>query len=236
MLRRMMMAVAAPPPPAGFWGAISATSPEVWLKLNEAGGSVATNSGTGAAGTYNGTISFSQGSLCSTQVGADSIRTVSSPTGYVTAPTSSGSLSCVIGICYAGTGESTTGVCVLWRTIFSNINGAYLRIDQTNITVQPRASVGGLDTGVASSVLKDGNPHLILVGNLAESPTTLRMWIDGTLVWTYGGSQTMELNGTLVVGRNGNSAQYSLGRFADAFLSTTATTAQVSSINSSWAP
>lgn len=224
------------PAPTTFWDAIAATSPELWLKLNESSGSTAVNSGSGANGTINGTVSYSQGSLCSGQAGANSIGTAASPNGDARGPTSSGNISCVVGICYAGAGTSSSGACVLWRTIFSNINGAYLRIDQTNIIVQPRASAGGIDTGVASSVLKDGNPHLILVGNVAETPNTLQMWVDGSLVWTHGSAQTLELNGTLVVARNGNSTQYAIGRFADAFLSVGATAAQISAINSNWTP
>lgn len=224
------------PPPSGFWSSIAATNPEVWLKLNDSSGSVATNSGSGSAGTYGGTVSYLQGSLSSGQAGSDSIGTVASPTGYAICPASTiATLTGVIGICYSGSGATSGGAaCILWRTIFSNTGGAYLRIDQTNIFIQPRSSTGAIDTGVPSSGIKDGNPHFILIGTLAETPTTLRMWIDGALVWTHGSAETLVVSSNLVVARNGNTTQYALGRYADAFLAQGATTAQVMGINSAW--
>lgn len=225
------------PPSSGFWDAIAITTPQVWLRLNEASGAVATNSGTGSDGSYNGTVAYQQGSLCSGQAGANSIQTVSSPAGYVRCTTSSGDLTGVIGICYAGTGATSGGAaCILWRTIFSNTGSAYLRIDQTSIAIQPSGPTGAINTGVASSVLKDGDPHFIMVGTLAETPTTLRMWIDGGLVWTHSSPETLVLNSDIVIARNGSTNQYALGRYADAFIAENATTAQVAAINSAWAP
>lgn len=225
------------PPPSGFWAAIAASNPEVWLKLNEASGSVAVNSGSGVDGAYGGTVSYLQGALCSTQASANSVQTVSSPSGYaICASGASATTSGVIGICYAGTGATAGGAAhVPWRTVFSNTSGAYLRLDQANIIVQPRGSAGAINTGVASAGVKDGNPHLIIVGNV-DGSSVLKMWIDGDLVWTHGSPQTLEIISNLVIARNGNTSQYALGRFADAFLSVGVTTAQVSAINSSWAP
>lgn len=227
-----------PPPSSGFWDSIAAISPEFWLRLNEASGATAFNSGSGSNGTYNGTIAYQQGALVSGEPSANSIQTDS--TGeYITTDTSGlEGTTGLIGVCYAGTGDGNTTARILWRTINSNTGGAYLRIDLTNITIQPNPTTGALTTSVASSTVKDGNPHLIMVGRLSGDEANLRLWIDGVNVWTHNlGAGMFRNDGDLVIARNGSSTQYCYGRYADAFLKMSApTSSEVNAINSAWSP
>src|SRR5690606_9684565 len=126
----------------------------------------------------------------------------------------------LIGLCYAGTGATAGGTtAILWRSVFSNSNGAYIRIDTTNIQIRPGQTGTAIDTGIASSAVKDGNPHLIIVGRLLGDSTNLRMWIDGSLVWTYAlGAVVIYIGSDPVVARNGSTTQYALGRYADFFI------------------
>lgn len=235
--RGLLLNSGPPPPPAGFWDAIADISPQVWLHLNEASGSTAVNSGSGSNGAINGAgVQYLQGSLCSSEPSANSIATDASGE-YVSCPYSVGNTP-VIGLCYAGTGAGSDTTRILWRTEFTNTGVAYLRIDMTNIHVQLRSTTGAINTGVASSTIKDGSPHLIIIGTLTGDTTNLRMWIDGVNVWTYAlAGATLQTGSTFVLGRNGSTTQYTYGRYADLFIrSGSITSTQMDAINSAWAP
>lgn len=236
--RGLLLNSGPPPPPAGFWDAIADISPEVLLHLNDASGSTAVNSGSGSNGTINGAgVQYLQGSLCSSEPSANSIAT--DATGeYVTVPISGIGSTPVIGFCYAGTGAGNDTARILFRTEFTNSGVGYLRIDMTNILFQFNGSTGAINTGVASSILKDGNPHLVILGTLTGDTGNFRMWIDGTNVWTYSlGAVFLQTGSTFVLARNGNTTQYTYGRYADLFIrSGSITSTQMNAINSAWAP
>jgi hypothetical protein len=223
-----------------FWSAIAAINPELWLRMTDASGSTATNFGSLGNGTYTGAgMQYSQGSLCSTQPGANSVQT--DATGeYIQGPTGGAGSNYVgvIGICYAGTGAGDTATRILWRSVFGNAGFSYIRIDMANIIIQPSTSIGAVTTSVLSSTIKDGNPHLILLTRESGDTANLRLYIDGVNVWTYAlGAGALQVSTDLVIGRNGNTAQYTYGRYGDVFMRNGAVSnAQILAINSAWAP
>lgn len=228
------MGQGGPPPTSGFWDAIAAISPDIWLRLNEASGSTAVNSGSGSNGAINGSVAYQQGALVDGEPSANSIQT--DATGEFVECGYSVDSNPVIGLCYAGTGAGNDTARILWRTEQTNTGVGYLRIDQTNIEIQLNSSSGAINTGVASSSIKDGNPHLIIVGRLTGDTSNIRMWVDGALVWTYAlGSYFLQTGSTFILGRNGSTTQYCYGRYADLFIkSGTITSDQMDAINSAW--
>lgn len=227
-----------PAPGAGFSGAIAALNPEIWMRMNELSGSVATNMGSIAEdGTYAVGVALDSGNLTDGEAQGNSVL-LPNPTAYVLGPsyTPAVGFTGVIGVVYAGTGDGSSSVRILWRASAGTVGGSYIRIDQTNIAIQIPGS-GAVSTGVASSVLKDGNPHFVMVGILSDDPTNFHMWIDGQLAWTYALGSTSWHVEQVWVGRNGGSNAVLYGRYADYFqIRGAVTTVQAGSINDAWSP
>lgn len=226
-----------------FSNAILALSPMFYIRLNQTSGTTATNSGTGGNGTVPGGVSWNQGALVDNESAGNSVlfdasgeamdisSTVVAASGIADADWKG-----VLGFVYAGTGGgNNASIRIFGRQASANF---YVRADVSgNIRIRTGAAAEA-DTGVSGAILKDGDPHFIMVAKVSDGVThdSVRLYVDGAQIWASNQTITVNSN-TYQLANNYNNSQYTYGRYAEFFWSKgNYSQAQIDAINSAWAP
>lgn len=224
-----------------FSTAVLALSPMIYLRLNQTSGTVATNSGSAGNANYSGAVTLNQGALVANESAASSVlfdaasEVVDIPMTVIsTAGIADADWKGVLGFCYAGTMAGNTGTRIFGRQASGNF---YVRGDGTNIAIRTGAAAEAA-TGTLSSVLKDNNPHFIMVAKCSDGVThdSVRLYVDGTQIWSN--NQTITVNSNAYqIGNNYNNSQYCYGRYGEFFWSKgNYSQAQVDAILDAWSP
>jgi hypothetical protein len=226
-----------------FSNAVLAISPMFYLRLNQTTGTTATNSGSAGNGTILSTTTWNHGPLVANESNANSILCdAANEAMSISAVTIAASSIAdadwkgVLGFCYGGTGGGNSGsVRIFGRQASANF---YVRGDTSaNIRIRTGAAAEA-DTGVASSVLKDGNPHFVMVAKVSDGVThdNVRLYIDGAQIWSS--NQTITVNSNeYQLANNYNNAQYTYGRYGEFFWSKgNYSQTQVDAILNAWDP
>ena len=226
-----------------FSNAILALSPMFYLRLNQTSGTTATNSGTAGNGTYLSTTSLNQGALAGNESAASSCLCDAvneaielNATALSAAGIADADWKGVLGFVYAGTGGGNhASIRSFGRQASANL---YVRADVSgNIRIRTGAAAEA-DTGVSGSILKDGDPHFIMVAKVSDGVThdSVRLYVDGTQIWASNQTITVNSN-TFQLANNYNNAQYTYGRYAEFFWSKgNYSQAQIDAINDAWVP
>jgi hypothetical protein len=206
-------------------------SPRFYYRLDDGNTYAADEMADLGDGRYYGEIDGGQSSLVPSDTGAQSFLTDTSGANgeELLSPTCPSSSAFSLMFCYSGTGAGNGGARVLTRDSASNM---YLRVDGTNVGLYFNGSEN--NTGWASSNLKDGNPHLIILA--WASGGGLKMYVDGTLRYTTGTRTGTVASAYQVVGRNGTFSEYTYGKYAEvAWWGTELTSTNISDISTAWA-
>jgi hypothetical protein len=225
-----------------FSNAVLAISPMFYIRLNDASGTTATNSGSAGNGTILSTTTWNNGPLVANESNANSILCDASGeamdinTSVITAAgIADADWKGVWGVCYAGTMDGNTTARIFGRQASANF---YVRGDAgANIRIRTGAAAEA-DTGVASSILKDGNPHFIMVAKCSDGVThdSVRLYVDGTQIWANNQTITVNSN-TYQLANNYNFSAYTYGRYGEFFWSKgNYSQTQVDAILNAWAP
>ena len=226
-----------------FRDAMLALSPQILIRPVDSsapGGGVATNSGSyaGSGVTYAGDVLYNRGAL-NLGSGENSVENVASSvlnlsgtavnSAGITA--SAGSWFGVISCIYCGTGAGNATARILYRQASVS---QYIRIDGTNISLVLPS--GTYNTGIASSTIKDNEPHLLMLVRLASGGVTL--YIDGVAAYNVpAGTMSLITNNSFQWGRNNNNNENCLGKYSYMMIAMGSyIQAQIDAINAAWAP
>ena len=224
-----------------FSNAILALSPMFYFRLNQTSGTTATNSGTAGNATVSAGATWNQGALVGDESDANSILFDASgealditPSVITAAGIADADWKGVWGICYSGTMAGDSGARIFGRQGGANF---YVRGDRTNIAIRTGAAAETA-TSTPSSVLKDNNPHFIMVAKCSDGVThdNVRLYIDGAQIWSN--NQTITCTSSQYqLANNFNNNQYCYGRYGEFFWSKgNYSQAQIDAINDAWVP
>lgn len=213
-----------------------------YFRLNETSGTTATNSGTAGNATILSTTTWNNGPLVGNESNANSIlcdatneaMSISAAT-VLASGIADADWKGVIGWCYAGTMAGNGSARIFGRQAAANL---YVRSDAgANIFIRTGAAAEA-NTGVSGSILKDGNPHFIMIAKCSDGVThdSVRLYVDGAQIWSN--NQTITVNSNeYQLANNYNFANYCYGRYGEFFWSKgNYSQAQVDAILDAWTP